>query len=167
MTGNTPLHHAPETSTTPPPAVAAWLDGTDLDSKVGTAVGVVTTDADGWPHPAQLSAGEILLSQEGALRFAVHPQSSLADNLRRDGRVVLMLAADGANNEMRFEVTESTPLTDPPLATFSGRLVIVRAHRVPYAEVVDGVRYTLQDPEGTLERWRRQIDALRNIDSIV
>jgi hypothetical protein len=75
-----------------------------------------------------------------------------------------MLAADGANNELRFEVTERAPLSDLSLATFAGRMAVAREHRVPYAEVVDGVRFTLRDTESTLDRWRRQIDALRNLD---
>ena len=160
MAGDSNLHHPTDTSNTPPPAVAAWLDGSDLENKT-TAIGVITADPDGWPHPAQLSAGEILLSSDGEVRLAVHADSGMADNLRRDGRVVLMLAADGANNELRFEVTEGPPLADPPLATFTGQLIIARAHRVPYAEVTRGVQYTLHDPDGTLQRLRRQIDALR------
>lgn len=164
MTDQTRLHQPPATSSAPPPAVVSFLDGTRLEDKVGTAVGITTTDPDGWPHPAQLSAGEILLSTEGEIRLAVHAQTSMADNLRRDGRLVLMLAADGANNELRFQVTERAPLTEPPLATFSGTLVVARTHRSPYADVVDGVRYTLHDTDSTVERWRRQIDGLRNLD---
>ncbi|CDO06568.1 hypothetical protein [Mycolicibacterium cosmeticum] len=34
----------------------------------------------------------------------------------------------------------------------------------PNADVVDGVRYTLHDTDSTVERWRRQIDGLRNLD---
>jgi hypothetical protein len=160
---STPLHHTPATSTTPPPGVAAWLDGTGLEAKVGTAVGVLTADADGWPHPAQLSAGEILLSADGDVRLAVHSESTTTENLRRDGRLVLMLAADGANHELRFEVTEGASLEDPPLATFAGRLVVAREHRAPYADVVDGVKFRLHDQASVLERWSRQIDGLRGV----
>lgn len=163
MTDDT-LHRTPATSTTPPAAIATWLDGTALEDKVGTAIGLLTADADGWPHPAQLSPGEVLLSPEGEVRLAIHPGSATSENLRRDGRLVLMLAADGANHELRFEVTEGDPLEGPALATFAGRLVVAREHRVPYAEVVSGVRFTLRDEAGTLERWRRQVDGLRSLD---
>ena len=163
MTSDTALHQSPEPSHEPPAAVVSFLDGNDLDQKIGTAIGVVTTDADGWPHPAQLSPGEILLAADGHVSFALHAHSALAENLRRDGRVVLLVAADGANNEMRFEVAEGSPLTDPPLATFSGRMVVNRSHRVPYAEVVSGVQYTLRDPEATLDRWHRQLEGLRGL----
>ena len=75
-----------------------------------------------------------------------------------------MLAADGANNELRFEVAEGTPLADPPLATFSGRMVLAREHRSPYADIVDGVRFTLHDHDNTLDRWRRQIEGLQALN---
>lgn len=165
MTGDSALHRDPDASSTPPPAVVDLLDGSNLDHKVGTAIGVVTVNADGWPHPAQLSPGEVLLAPDGGLRLAVHPHATMAANLRRDGRIVLILATDGANHELRFQVTEASPLTDPPLAAFTGHLVVARAHRSPYAEVVSGVQYTLHDPDGTLDRWRRQITALRQADA--
>jgi hypothetical protein len=164
MTDHTPLYQTPASNTTPPPSVAAWFDGTDLEGKVGTAIGVLTTDPDGWPHSAQLSPGEILLPPDGEVRLALHAHSSTTENLRRDGHVVLIFAADGANHELRFEVTERARLTAPPLATFSGRLLVAREHRVPYANVVSGVRFTLHDTGGTLDRWRRQIDALHDLD---
>ncbi|HEY7009856.1 MAG TPA: hypothetical protein VH395_12990 [Jatrophihabitantaceae bacterium] len=165
MTGDDALRREPDAGAVPPAAVVAFLDGEDLDGKVGIAVEVITTDADGWPHPAQLSPGEILLAPDGAVRLAMHPDGTTAGNLRRDGRVVLVLAADGASHELRFEVTEAGPLADPPLATFTGRMVVARAHRSPYADVVGGVQYTLHDRDGTVQRWRRQIAALRQLSS--
>jgi hypothetical protein len=164
MTENPSIYGTPATGNVPPAAVAAWLDGRDLEDKVGTAIGVYTADADGWPHPAHLSPGEVLLSTDGEVRLAVWAKSKTAENLRRDGRVVLVLAADGGLHELRFEVTE-TPLSDSELATFSGRMTVAREHRVPYADVVGGVRFTLRDPDDTLERWRRQVDALRSLDA--
>jgi hypothetical protein len=43
-------------------------------------------------------------------------------------------------------------------------MIEAREHRVPYAQVVSGVRFTLRDRDATLERWRRQVDALRSLD---
>ena len=165
MTDTASLYGRPATSDVPPAAIADWLDGRDLEDKVGTAIGVYTADGDGWPHPAQLSPGEVLLSPDGEVRLAVWEGSQTSENLRRDGRVVLMVAADGASHELRFEVTETAPGSGPPLATFSGQMVVAREHRVPYAEVVSGVQFKLRDRDATLERWRRQIDALRGLDT--
>jgi hypothetical protein len=164
MTDATSLYRRPATSNAPPAPIVAWLDGHDLKDKVGTAIGVYTADPDGWPHPAQLSPGEVLLFPDGEVRLAVWAKSRTSENLRRDGRVVLMLAADGGLHELRFEVTE-TPLSGSALATFSGRMIVAREHRVPYAQVVSGVQFTLHDRDATLERWRRQVDALRSLDA--
>jgi hypothetical protein len=163
MTDDPTVYRTPATNNAPPAPLVAWLDGRDLEEKVGTAIGVYTADADGWPHPAQLSPGEVLLSPDGEVRLAVWTKSKTSENLRRDGRVVLMLAAYGGLHELRFEVTEMTPMSDPALATFSGQLVVAREHRVPYAEVVSGVQFTLRDQDATLERWRRQVDAMRSL----
>jgi hypothetical protein len=165
MTGDTPLYGSPTTTDAPPAPIVAWLDGNNLEDKVGTAIGVYTSDADGWPHPAQLSPGEVLLSSDGEVRLAVWTNSRTSENLRRDGRLVLMLAADGASHELRFEVTETARMSDLALATFSGQMVVAREHRVPYAEVVSGVRFKLRDPEATLVRWRGQVGALRSLDA--
>src|ERR1700744_4931501 len=121
MTDDTSLYHSPAASHAPPAPIVAWLDGSNLEDKVGTAIGVYTADPDGWPHPAQLSPGEVLLSPDGEVRLAVWEGSERSENLRGDGRVVLMPAADGASHELRFEVTEAAPGSGPPLATFSGR----------------------------------------------
>jgi hypothetical protein len=165
MTEDTSLYGRPATSNAPPTPIVAWLDGHNLEDKVGTAIGVYTADADGWPHPAQLSPGEVLLFPDGEVRLAVWAKSKTSENLRRDGRVVLMLAADGGLHELRFEVAETAPRSGQPLATFRGRMILAREHRVPYAEVVSGVQFTLRDRDATLERWRRQVDAMRRLDA--
>ena len=71
MTDDTSLYHSPAASNAPPAPIVAWLDGRNLEEKVGTAIGVYTADADGWPHPAQLSPGEVLLSPDGQVRLAL------------------------------------------------------------------------------------------------
>ncbi|SDG19808.1 pyridoxamine 5'-phosphate oxidase family protein [Klenkia brasiliensis] len=157
------LHQVPPTSTTPPPAVVAFLDGADLENKVGTAVGVLTADEDSWPHHAQLSAGEVLLAHDGAVALLLHDGSATTGNLRRDGRITLVLAAGGANHEMRFQVAEQPVETDLPLAAFTGHLRVAREHKVPYAEITSGVTYRLHDPVSVVSRWERQVALLRGL----
>src|SRR5262245_54704531 len=47
-----------------PPAVAQYLSGEDLLSKT-QALRLTTIDADGWPHAALLSAGDMLALPDG------------------------------------------------------------------------------------------------------
>jgi hypothetical protein len=51
-----------------------------------------------------------------------------------------------------FRGRRGRPACRPPLATFGDRMVVAREHRSPYADVVDGVCFTLHDRERTLER---------------
>ncbi|HWD65930.1 MAG TPA: hypothetical protein VG405_12220 [Solirubrobacteraceae bacterium] len=148
----------------PPAGIVAYLDGTELPAKIGTSIDLLTVDEEGWPRPAHLSVGEVLLSSTGEVRLALHAGSSSTANVRRSSRVVLVLVLDGAIHELRFEVVERSTLTEPPLALFSGVLVSTREHRAPYAEVTGGTTYELNDPPGTLRRWERQIEALRKLD---
>ncbi len=61
----------------------------------GEAVLIATTDAAGRPHPALLSADQILAPSPVEVRFAVGGASRTARNLRERGAVTLcLLAAD-------------------------------------------------------------------------
>jgi hypothetical protein len=73
MTDDPTVYRTPATNNAPPAPLVAWLDGRDLEEKVGTAIGVYTADADGWPHPAQPSPGEVLLSPDGEVRLPCGP----------------------------------------------------------------------------------------------
>ena len=54
--------------------VARYLDGTELLTKT-QALRLSTVDADGWPHAALLSAGDMVMMPSGRIRFAIFPQS--------------------------------------------------------------------------------------------
>ena len=74
-----------------PAQVARYLDGTDLLAKT-QALRLSTVDAAGWPHASLLSAGDMLATPSGRIRFVVFPQSATSANLARDGRVTLTLS---------------------------------------------------------------------------
>lgn len=152
----------PEAINRLPDAVRARFDGTHLDAATGEAIRLSTVAADGWPHGAQLSVGEILALSASELLIAIWPQSNTTRNLRRDGRLTLSLVHDGAMLEIRGEASE---LAQPPLdlAVFRVRIVSVDGHRAKYAEVLNGVTYLLHEPESVLARWREQIAKLRAI----
>ncbi|WP_321789068.1 pyridoxamine 5'-phosphate oxidase family protein [Paraburkholderia sp. J94] len=153
---------APQATNRLPDALRAHFDGTQLDAAMGEAIRLSTVSAEGWPHGAQLSVGEILAVDASELLIAIWPQSNTTANLRRDGRLTLSLVHDGAMLEIRGEARE---LADPPLdlAVFRVRLVSVDVHRAKYADVLNGVTYRLHEPESVLARWRAQIAALRSI----
>jgi hypothetical protein len=144
-----------------PAVIAQYLDGTDLRAKT-QALRLSTVDTAGWPHASLLSAGEALALPPNCIRFAIFPQSTTAENLRRDGRLAFTLSLDGGMHELRMR---ARPLADPPrdvpLAFFEAALESARFHAAPYATVTSGVTFALHEPDAVLPRWQRQIAALR------
>jgi hypothetical protein len=154
-------YKAPATSGTIPAGVVHYLDGNELLTKT-QALRLSTVDAEGWPHAAVLSAGDIVVMPSGRIRLALFPQSSMTSNLEREGRLTMALALDEGICELRLRarrLAHSTP--DVPLAFFEAEVENVRQHVAPYASVTGGITFALHDPEAVLPRWRRQIAALR------
>jgi hypothetical protein len=152
---------APTTSRRIPDGVADYLDGTGLLTKT-QALRLTTVDADGWPHAALLSAGDMVVTPSGRIRFAIFPQSNMTSNLEREGRLTMSLSLDGGMCELRLRSYRlASPTPDVPLAFFEAEVEAVRQHVAPYARVTGGVTFALQDPQAVLPRWHRQIAALR------
>ena len=147
-----------------PAGVVKTLNGTDLETRSGEAIRLITVGEDGWPHAAQLSIGEVLAVNPAELLIAIWPHSQTAQNLRRDGRLSLALVANGALLEMRAHAAlEAEHQTDLDLVVFRVKIQSIREHRATYADVTSGVSFRLHDRERTLARWRDQVDALKKL----
>ncbi len=140
-----------------------WLtqfDGEALADKVGAAAILATADAEGWPHMAYLSAGEILV-QDGRLSLALWPTSEASANLRRTGQAVMHVGADGVVWEARLKLTPRAADGDTRAAVFDGEVSALRRHAAPYADVLCLVSFRLHDAPATLERWTEKLAELR------
>jgi hypothetical protein len=154
-------YQAPKTTSRIPDGLAEYLDGTGLLGKT-QALRLATVDADGWPHAALLSAGDMLVMPSGRIRFVLFPQSNMTSNVEREGRLTISLSLDGGMYELRLRSHRlANPSPDVPLALFEADVEAVRHHVAPYAKVTGGVTFALQDPQAVLPRWQRQIVALR------
>ena len=139
-----------------------WLtqfDGRALDDKLDLAAILGTADAQGWPHLAYLSAGEVLV-QDDRCSLALWPTSETSENLRRTGKAVLHVAASGAVWEARLTVVPR-PEDGKGLAVFDGEVVGLRRHAAPYAEVLGLVSFRLHDGPATIQRWTEKLATLR------
>jgi hypothetical protein len=151
---------APTTSRTIPDGVARYLDGTELLTKT-QALRLSTVDADGWPHSALLSAGDMVVLPPHRIRMALFPQSRMTFNLEREGRLTITLSLDRGVYELRLHSRRlSHSSRDVPLAFFEAEVETVHHHVAPYADVTSGVTFALHDPQAVLPRWQRQIAAL-------
>lgn len=152
----------PKPATQLPAALAREFDGDHLEARLADAVRLSTVSADGWPHGAQLSAGEILTVNATTLLIAVWPQSSTTANLVRDARLTLSLVHNGALLEIRARAhAVAQRQTALELSVFRVEIESVTEHRAKYAEVLSGVTFRLYEPEQVLARWREQIAMLR------
>ena len=142
---------------------SAWVnqfDGTHLEDKLHVAAALATVDAEGWPHLAYLSAGEVLVHDPRRVSVCLWPASRSTANLQRAGRGVLYAAAAGAVWETRL-VAVLRESTNTPVV-FDAEVIEVRRHAAPYAEVTALIGFRLSDPPATLDRWRRQVGQMQN-----
>lgn len=147
-----------------PPAWFRLFDGEQLETKLGEAAILATTDSETWPHLAFLSVGEVYAPGRDTLYLATWPSSRTAQNLERQGQASLSAAADGAVWEARLAIRRCTGMADEAgPALFRAELIGVRKHMAPYAQVEQLIRFRLDDETATLDRWRAQIETLRRL----
>jgi hypothetical protein len=150
-----------------PGPIADFLGGEGLEAKTSLALRLSTVGADGWPHDALLSAGDVLALPGGRIRLAIHPGSGTAANLARDGRLTLTMPVNRGLCELRMKATKLGEGTaEVPLAFLEARLRTTRHHEEPYADITSGVTVRLHDPDAVLARWRRQTAALRDLPAV-
>lgn len=124
----------------------AGVDG----SNSGLALVIVTLDVEGRPHPAMLSAFEVVAVGPTRLRLATYDTSRTAANLRDRGAVTIVAAAPGAVFYVKGRATASA-LTLPAGHTgFDVDVVDVSvdeadATREGHARIVSGIRFAGDD----------------------
>jgi hypothetical protein len=144
------------------------LQGTALEAVAGKAIQIVTMDDAGWPHPALLSYCEVVALGTTSLRLAVYGSSTTARNLRRDGRVTLVVLDDRVAYYVKGAASElaSRMRATPENASFHVHVErvlsdVADAGAGAATWVTGGVTYATADPAATLARARRIIGELR------
>jgi hypothetical protein len=91
------------------------LKGDSMASKTDKAIVVVTVDDAGWAHPAMLSYFEVVAKDRATIDLAIGKASTTANNLRRTGKITLLITdtdmnyyVKGAARELR-ESMEDVP----------------------------------------------------------
>jgi hypothetical protein len=135
-----------------PEPIRTSLAGDGLD---GFTVELISISADGWPHVALLSVGEVVALNGTQLRLALWPTSTTAANLRRTARATIATVAAATAYRLRLEVIARGTINGPagPSAVFDARVVDVRQDVAPYAVLESGIRFRLINPEEVAARW--------------
>jgi len=119
------------------------LSGAEIDSHEGKIIPIFTIDESGWAHPALLSYYEIVAKNSSTLDMALWKDSSTAKNLRRAGRVTLMISDHGVNYYLKGSVAQlhyEMPGA-APVSRFRVTLEQVIEDQEPNAEITTGLTY--------------------------
>lgn len=151
-------------STEIPDAVREFLDGTDLEAKIGIAMQLVVSDDAGWPRVASISVGELLAVSETRMLLTLYTRSRTAAALFARGRGLLLLVDDGAIVKIEFATRRLAERSGR--TTFDGAVIGVERDEVRYARVTHGIGFELiAHEEHVLTRWRAQLDELSELAS--
>jgi len=152
-----------------PPQVLEQLSGRDLRGHFGRVIPVVTVDAAGFPHPALLSYGEVVALDAQGIGLATYADSTTTNNMRRNGRLTLLLVEPEGTYYIKGTVRErpgGLP-TFPDLAQWKMRVEQVledatRGDVEGEARIASGIRFGA-GPDGAalLQQWEMLIAALR------
>jgi hypothetical protein len=82
------------------------LKGDSMASKTDKAIVVVTVDESGWAHPAMLSYFEVVAKDRGTIDLAIGKTSTTAKNLRRTGKLTLLITDTDMNYYVKGNARE-------------------------------------------------------------
>jgi hypothetical protein len=132
-------------------ALFSRLGGAEVAAHEGKIIPIFTTDESGWAHPALLSYYEIVAKSRALLDMALWKDSATAKNLRRTGKVTLMISDHAVNYYLKGSVRElqHEMAGAPPVSRFQVQLEQVIEDQEPNAEITTGLTYrrmTQRDP---------------------
>jgi len=125
-------------------ALLKRLSGAAVASHEGKIIPIFTLDEAGWPHPALLSYYEVVAKNASTLEMAIWKDSSTANNLRRMGKISLMIADNGVNFYIKGAVKElEKEMTGaPPVSRFRITVEQLLEDQEPNAQITSGMTYT-------------------------
>ena len=124
-------------------ALLQRLSGQDVESHEGKIIPIFTVDELGWAHPALLSYYEVVAKNASTIDMALWKNSSTAKNLRRTGKVTLMISDKGINYYLKGSVKElQAEMTGAPaVSRFRITMEQVVEDQEPNAEITSGLIY--------------------------
>ena len=124
-------------------ALFARLGGDQVAAHEGKIIPIFTTEESGWAHPALLSYYEIVAKDGSTLDMALWKDSTTAKNLRRTGKVTLMISDLAVNyylkgnvKELEYEMAGAAPVS-----RFRITMEQVIEDQEPNAEIITGLTY--------------------------
>ena len=133
-----------------PDDALALLRPGNLDEKRNRVVQIITVDEEGWANAGMLSYADVIANDGGNLHLATWGDGECATDLRRNGRITLLVIDDDMAYYVKGRASEiqvpGDPLTDAndtgghsALAYFHIAVQGVFEDRIPTAKVLGGV----------------------------
>ena len=125
------------------PALLQRLGGSQVESHEGKIIPIFTIDDAGWAHPALLSYYEVVAKNSSILDMALWKNSSTANNLRKTGKITLMVSDQGMNYYLKGSVQEVhyEMAGVAPVSRFRITLDQLIEDQEPNAEITTGLTY--------------------------
>lgn len=126
------------------------LSGEDIAAHMGKAIVIVTVDEGGSPHPAMLSYHEVVAKDRSTIDLAVGKTSATAGNLRRTGKITLLVTDSGVNFYLKGKARELRESMDgaPFMSLFRVESQQLLEDQEPDAVITSGV--TFRRPKGEM-----------------
>ena len=125
-------------------ALFARLNGSAVQEHEGKIIPIFTIEERGWAHPALLSYYEVVARDRSTLDMALWKDSSTANNLRRSGKVTLMITDRGVNYYLKGTVTQlqAEMAGAPPVSHFRVTIEELVEDQEPNAQITSGMTYS-------------------------
>jgi hypothetical protein len=120
------------------------LNGQNVTPHESKIIPIFTLDDVGWPHPALLSYYEVVAKNSSTVDLALWKDSSTANNLRRLGKVTLMITDKGINYYLKGSVKEleAEMAGAPQVSRFRIATEQLLEDQEPNAEITSGLTYS-------------------------
>ena len=146
----------------------AWMNGKQLDRHLDQVILLITLDEGGWPYGAMLSYLEVIARDRRTLRLAPWTNSTTTGNLRRNGKVALLVIEEGLAYYVQGTATEleREMAGFPGMAKIEVRIdSILQDNALDYegaARITTGIRFENPDLDAArIERGRRVLAELQ------
>jgi hypothetical protein len=120
------------------------LRGEEVSSKTGKAIVIVTVDQNGWPHAAMLSYYEVVAKNSSRIDLAIGKTSTTSKNLRRSGKITLLVTDSGMNYYLKGKAREIKESMEgvPFMSLFRVEIEQILEDQEPDAVITSGVTFS-------------------------
>ncbi len=139
------------------------LKGENMNSKMGKAFVLVTVDDKGWAHPAMLSYYEVVAKDRSRIDLAIGKTSTTARNLRRTGKITLLITDSGMNYYVKGSAREIRESMEgvPFMSLYRVEIEQLLEDQEPDAAITSGVTFSRPEKREVSEMVEKIFQGVR------